>query len=185
MVEHNPNLIVISGGPGSGKTTVIEYLRTLGHHAAPEVARQIIQEQVQLDEAALPWREREAYTRLMLERSIESYKTYSSQPGPVFFDRGIPDTLGYAQLIGLADDSFIRDACRLYRYAPVAFLAPPWPEIYATDTERKQDLAEAIRTFEILAETYRECGYEVRELPRSTPSARAEFILHAVRPSAD
>lgn len=180
MSGFNPNLVVISGGPGSGKTTVIEHLHKLGHHVAPEVARQIIQEQVQLDGPALPWRDRDAYTSLMLERSIESYKAHSAQTGPVFFDRGIPDTLGYARLMGLADDSFIRNACQLYCYASVVFLAPPWPEIYTIDTERKQDLAEAIRTYEILAETYRDCGYKIIELPKSTPTERADFIVRTL-----
>ena len=142
---HNPNFFVISGGPGSGKTTVLERLQTLGFCAAPEVARQIIREQVEFDGSALPWRNREAYTRLMLERSIESYLAHAGQTASVFSDSGIPDTLGYARLIGLADDSFIRDACRLYRYAPLVFLAPAWPDIYTTDNERKQDFVEATR----------------------------------------
>ena len=181
MHVHNPNFFVISGGPGSGKTTTLGHLKALGFPATPEVARQIIQEQVQFDGSALPWRDREAYTRVMLERSIASYLAHSAQSGPLFADRGIPDTLGYARLIGLADDSFICDACRLYRYAPLVFLAPPWPEIYTTDNERKQDFVEARHTFEILADAYRECGYQVRELPKSTPAARAEFILQQLQ----
>jgi predicted ATPase len=46
MCLSNPNLFVISGGPGAGKTTVLEELAKLGSRHAPEVARQIIQEQV-------------------------------------------------------------------------------------------------------------------------------------------
>jgi putative protein kinase ArgK-like GTPase of G3E family len=67
MVEcfNNPNLFIISGGPGSGKTTVIRELVKLGFPHVPEVARQIIQEQMQVGGTALPWGDREAYTRLM------------------------------------------------------------------------------------------------------------------------
>ena len=70
MGVSNPNLFVVSRGPESGKTTVLHELASLGFAFAPEVARQIIREQVQSGGTALPWRDREAYTRLMLQRSI-------------------------------------------------------------------------------------------------------------------
>jgi len=57
---NNDNLIVVSGGPGSGKTTVLHELAARGFPFAPEVARQIIQEQMQSGGVALPWGDREA-----------------------------------------------------------------------------------------------------------------------------
>lgn len=174
----NPsNLFVITGGPGAGKTTILEELRNLGFPCVSEVARQIILQQMRDGGKALPWGDRELYTRLMLERSIESYQEHAPASGPTFFDRGIPDTLGYAHLIGLKDDDFIRDACTQHRYATHVFLAPPWKEIYETDGERKQDFAEAERTCDVLRQVYAECGYQLVELPRSAPRERAAFIL--------
>ena len=177
----NPNLFVVSGGPGSGKTTVLGELAKLGFPHAPEVARQIIKEQVQANGKALPWIDREAFTRLMLQRSIQAYLEHAPARRPVFSDRGIPDTLGYARLIGLPDTCAIESACRYYRYAPLVFLAPPWKEIYETDNERKQDFAEAERTFNEVARAYRQCGYDLIELPKLPPPARAQVILEKLR----
>ena len=177
MCLKNPNLYVLSGGPGAGKTTVLLELARFGFHHAPEVARQIIQEQIRSGGTALPWANRQAYTCLMLQRSIESFKEHTPASKPLFTDRGIPDTLCYARLIGLGETGDIERACRQYRYAALVFLAPPWKEIYQTDSERKQDFREADRTYQAMAEVYRECGYETIELPKLTPAKRAKFIL--------
>jgi predicted ATPase len=42
----NPNLYVVTGGPGTGKTTVLRELERKGFPCVPEVARQLIQEQM-------------------------------------------------------------------------------------------------------------------------------------------
>jgi predicted ATPase len=180
MIVLNSKLFVVSGGPGAGKTTTLVELEKLGFTCVPEVARQIIQEQIQSGGKALPWDDREAYTALMLRRSVESFKEHTSAAQPTFFDRGIPDTLCYARLIGLRQTHSMEEACRQYRYAPQVFLAPPWKEIYHTDTERRQDFAEAERTYDLMLQTYRECGYQLIELPKAEPTLRAQFILEQI-----
>ena len=182
MVLTNPNFFVISGGPGAGKTTVILELARRGFQYAPEVAREIIQEQVQSGGGALPWADRRAYTGLMLRRSIESFERHTPAAKPLFGDRGIPDTLCYARLIHQDETGYIEQACRQYRYAAQVFLALPWEEIYQTDSERKQDFREAVRTYRLMEEVYRECGYETNELPKAAPAERAQFILERLQP---
>ena len=116
--------------------------------------------------------------------SIASYLLHTPALRTMFSDRGIPDTLSYARLIALREQELMQGilaACRQYRYAPVVFLAPPWKEIYETDGERKQDFVESERTFEHITEAYRECGYELSPLPRTTPAARARFILQQIK----
>ena len=184
MHVKNSNLFVISGGPGAGKTTTLLELEKLGLPHVPEVARQIIQEQVQSGGNALPWSDRERFTQMMLERSIESFRENTPAAKPLVVDRGIPDALGYARLIGLPDTHLIEVACRQYRYAPLVFLAPPWREIYGTDSERKQDFAEAERTYNILMEVYQECGYQTIALSKVTPTERAQFILKQLQSGA-
>jgi predicted ATPase len=177
---HNPYLFVITGGPGVGKTTLLQELHKRDMACVSEAARQIIQEQVQANGDAVPWSDTTRYTEMMLERSIADYVKHSAAEAPTFFDRGIPDALCYARLIGLRPDE-IQQACDQYRYNRVVFLAPPWQEIYTVDNERKQTFAEAIETHRLMSEAYGDCGYEVAELPLVNAVERAEFVLSALR----
>ena len=172
----NDRLVVITGGPGSGKTTLLKELERQGFRCSQEVARQIIQEQVAADGDALPWANTRRYTELMLARSIAAYRENTPSSEIVFVDRGIPDVACYARLIGLLLFDDLKDACQTYRYNKIVFLAPPWKEIYATDSERKQTYAEAVTTYEKMAEVYREYGYRTIELPKTSPLLRAQFV---------
>lgn len=176
-------LVSISGGPGAGKTTVLGELERRGYKCVAEAARQIIQEQMRDGGDALPWGDRSRYCELMLTRSIASYEENARQKYMsdlvTFFDRGIPDTLCYARLVGLPEGEIVK-ACQKYRYARRVFLAPPWREIYAMDEERKQGYDEAVRTYELMMCVYEYCGYEVVEIPRVSVEERADFILSMV-----
>jgi predicted ATPase len=177
----NNKLFVITGGPGSGKTTLLLELERKGFRCSHEVARQIIQAQVATNGDALPWANTQRYTELMLARSIAAYRENTPSSEIVFMDRGILDVACYARLIGRPVFDDLKKACQEYRYNKIVFLAPPWKEIYTTDTERKQPYAEAVATYEKMAEVYQQYGYRPIELPKASPLERAEFALLHVR----
>ena len=56
-------------------------------------------------------------------------------------------------------------------------MAPPWPEIFTQDDERKQTFEEAERTHDAIAKAYLELGYELVPLPRAPVEARLRFVL--------
>jgi len=170
------NFYIITGGPGAGKTTLLEELSRYEVLCVPEVARQIIREQMDQGGRAVPWDDAVQYKELMLQRSIEDYLQTDTEM-PVFFDRGIPDALAYARLIGDISPAALADE---YRYNRLVFILPPWEEIYATDNERKQTFEEAIDVFRRLEEEYMSCGYEVVEVPCISVEERALFVLDRI-----
>jgi predicted ATPase len=175
-ITNAPQLYVITGGPGSGKTTLLTELSRRGYRPVPEVARLVIQEQLQTGGTAVPWSDTRRYAEIMLERSIATFLESAAIPQTSFCDRGIPDTLCYMRLIGLGDLKAAA-ASRSYRYARTVFVAPPWRAIYVTDTERKQTFAEAIRTCDLMVRVYEELGYQVVELPLCSTEDRADLVL--------
>jgi predicted ATPase len=171
--------IVITGGPGAGKTSLIDALERRGFARTIEAGRAIIQDQVRTGGDALPWGDREAYARLMLAWEMRSWRDAEGLAGPVFFDRGVPDIVGYLRLSGLPVPPPIETAARRLRYDRVVFIAPPWPEIFTGDAERKQDFAEAERTHVAMATVYPAFGYDLVELPRASIEDRVAFVLNA------
>jgi predicted ATPase len=171
------NFHIITGGPGSGKTSIIEALREGGYRCVDEVGRQIIREQVLIGGNALHWGDRKAFLELMLSRSMQDYEFASRGEGPVFFDRGIAEFAGYCRLTGMPVPPHVERAAQLFRYAPTIFVTPPWPEIFVNDTERKQDFREAIATCDAVVAACREAGYMTVEIPKVSVADRAEFIL--------
>jgi predicted ATPase len=129
---------VITGGPGSGKSTLIEALGRRGYARSIEAGRAIIQDQIAIDGPALPGRDPLAFAELMLSWELRSHRMAQAETGPVFFDRGVPDMVGYFHLLGRPVPSHVTRAAERFRYNRRVFLAPPWPAIFGQDAERKQ-----------------------------------------------
>lgn len=171
---------VITGGPGSGKTTLIDALAEAGFARTIEAGRAIIQDQTAIDGPALPTRDPVLFAELMLSWELQSYRSSQALDGPVFFDRGVPDIAGYYRLIGRVVPPHVTAAAGRFRYNRRVFAAPPWLEIFGQDAERKQTFEEAVRTFEAITGAYRDFGYELVPLPLVPVPQRVEFVLDAI-----
>jgi predicted ATPase len=175
------HMFVVTGGPGSGKSSLLDALAKTGVRHMPEAGRAIIQDQVRINGSALPWADRLAFAEQMLGWELRSHREALAASGPILMDRGVPDVLGYLLLCALSVPEHIRRAAELYRYNRQVFIAPYWPEIFTQDAERKQDTREAEATFKVMAKTYSDLGYELIELPRASIEERASFVLHRLR----
>ncbi|MGE8555438.1 MAG: AAA family ATPase [Chryseobacterium jejuense] len=176
-------LYILTGGPGAGKTTLLEALSTIGFTTVTEEGRRIIKEQLNSNGNGLPWIDKELFAKLMFEASVKSYQKTVEISGadPVFFDRGILDTIGYLKLEKLPVAKEMDRIAHEIQYNTDVFILPPWKEIYENDPERKQTFEIAERTFECMYMTYREYGYHIIEIPRITVEKRIRFILEIIQ----
>jgi len=180
LPQHRRNFFVVTGGPGAGKTTLLERLSKDGFAIAPEAGRSIIRAQRAIGGPALPDQNPALFAELMLAWDLRSFE--SADPSKfTFFDRGIPDTVGYLRLSSLPVPLHLPRAAESFRYSETVFILPPWPEIFSTDSERKQTLDEAERTYEAMRATYLELGYRLVCVPRLSVDERCEFVLNCAR----
>jgi len=177
------NFYVITGGPGSGKTTLIDELRARGYQCVDEAARKIIRQQMNIGGDALDSKDRVLFREVMLSACIDAFERITETARPVFFDRGIPELIGYCELFGYAIPDHLRSAAKLYRYNAKVFVAPPWEEIYRNDAERIQSFAHAITAYRSCFTSYEPCGYSLIELPKVSREARADFVLARIESS--
>ncbi len=168
------NRIVISGGPGGGKTSLIDALQKRGFAVSEEVSRQLIRQQVQLQSDLVPWKNLEGFAELALEAMISDFRVHDSEV--TFFDRGIPDIVAYLEVGGRSVPPDFSRAARQYRYHTNVLLTPPWREIYVNDDERWQSFPEAEELYQALAKTYQQYGYQVRTLPKGSIQERITFV---------
>lgn len=176
MRQDHRHCFILTGGPGAGKTTLLEHLAGQGMAVMSEAGRGIIRSQMAIGGRALPWEDRALFAELMLAWELRSLSEAATGSGPIVFDRGVPDVAGYLTLEGLEVPAHVRQAAQTHRYNSLVFLAPPWEEIFHTDTERRQDFDTARRTCETMRRVYTELGYNLIELPRASVAQRADFV---------
>ncbi|MFA6128873.1 MAG: AAA family ATPase [Bacteroidales bacterium] len=169
---------VITGGPGSGKTTLVEALKNLGYTGFPEIARDLIQEGI----TPPIWSDKPVSGRffeLILEHRISSHQQIKS--GEIaFYDRGIPDSLAYLKFQNKKIPRFLIEAVDRYRYNTIVFAAPPWEDIFAGDSVRRESYREAGKLFELAVHAYAGCGYRIIELPRVPLEQRVEQVIRVI-----
>lgn len=173
MTLNRSNIAVITGGPGSGKTTLCEKLALQGIAIGSESGRAVL---ARAYGNALRKRDPLSYSLEILKLDIEKFETASKSGENWLFDRGFPDNAGFLDLMGLPRPRELDLACRDHRYYGPVFVAPPWKEIYLGDQDRIQDWPEALATYHAVTAAWSEYGYDLVELPKASTVERALFV---------
>ena len=174
MIEKE-NFHVITGGPGAGKSSLLESLALKGYHFIPETARQIIKERIASGLSPRP--DPATFAQSIFDKDLANFISNSDLASTIFFDRSMLDS---AWQIFNADKpayNHIENVLLQYRYSKNVFIAPPWKEIYINDSERDHTFEESIEIYQALKEWYTQHQYEIVVLPKSTIEERVTFIL--------
>lgn len=170
--------IVITGGPGTGKSSVIKDLEEKGYVCLHEVSREITAAAQKQGISQLFLEKPILFSEKLQEARIQQHQQSDKiSCNSVFFDRGLPDVVAYMEYFNTSYPSKFTTACQKYRYHKV-FLLPPWKEIYKNDGERYESFEQALLIHEFLKKSYLSYGYEPIEVPQNSVENRSDFILN-------
>jgi predicted ATPase len=169
--------IVITGGPGSGKTTLINELIFRNYACIPEISRQVTLQARENGIEYLFLEDPLLFSKLLLEGREKQYlEAMNIDADTIFFDRGLPDIHAYMNYYDTEYPEIYLEKSKKYVYNKV-FLLPPWKEIYSTDNERHESYDLAIDLYQHLKDAYLNLDYTVIEVPTGTVKGRVDFIL--------
>lgn len=169
---------VITGGPSSGKTTLLTELQQLGYATREEAARLVIDEELASGSTIQQIRaDEKAFQQAVLRRKV----LVESQHNPevlTFFDRGMHDTIAYYQSYGWDIDQEIQQSVKEAEYAAI-FLLETLP-FFEQDYARTESLEFTQQLRSLLRAAYENHGLLVIDVPVASPKERTQFILDKV-----
>ena len=168
--------IVISGGPGGGKTTIINSLKNLGYFCYDEISRDLIEKSKKNGCQNLFIENPLRFSEILWEKREEQYKNSIIQKkyDKVFFDRSLLDITSYLEFIGKRNLNFEKKLMN-FNY-DVVFLIKPTRKFYRKDFSRYEDFNESLKIHGILKKNYKK-HYKTIKVPYKKLSKRLNFII--------
>jgi len=170
--------ILVTGGPGVGKTSLLEELGLHGLATVGDTAREVIAERKRKGLSPRP--PPLEFAEETLRRECAKHRAASRLAGPVFFERGVPDALGMLEHLRPSPAGELKARLAEFAYHEAAFILPPWESIFVQDAERDQTFADTLRVDQSLRRWYAQCGFRLIEVPKATMGERAAFVLREV-----
>ncbi len=176
--------IVITGAPGTGKTSIIIKLEESNFYCFHEVIRTMTQEAKKnngsntiVSNPIVSVSDPYEFNTKILNARVQQFKDATSKNNEVlFYDRGIPDVLAYMDYFDQHYEDHFVGECKRHVYDHI-FILPPWKEIYVSDEERYESFEQAEEIHHHLLNTYTKLGYHCIEVPFGSVAERNNFIL--------
>lgn len=173
--------IVITGGPGTGKSSIILELLKRGYTCLEEISREVTLKAREDGVDQLFLKNPLLFSELLLKGRKKQYdEAKNHEVDLVFIDRGLPDVLAYMDYIGDKYPKEFVATCKSNVYDYV-FILSPWQEIFTSDNERYENFEQAVTIHDHLLDTYKKYEYNLLDVPFDTVENRADYILDIIK----
>ncbi len=172
------NWYVITGGPSTGKTTVINMLDKRGYKTTIEHARHYIDTMRLAGETVEEVRNNKRKFQLgVLEMQIAQEGAIKPED-IIFLDRAIPDAMAYYQFLGLDYDKVLIEAMQSVSYRKI-FILDRLPLI--NDYARTENREAQEKIHRLIINVYESLPFPVVFVPVLDPKERTHFILKNIK----
>ena len=163
------NFHLITGCSSGGKSTLLNELANRGYTTIPEAGLRVIREG-----GPRPWEDLPNFLSAVQTKVLNDLESQRMNPDPIFFDRGLLDTLSaVAALREIPISELMAPQCP---YAEPVFFAPPWEEIFEATEDRRTTFEAAVAEAERIRRDLDRLRIEVIELPLTSVADRADLI---------
>jgi len=156
-------------------------LKARGVRVFEEPGRRVVKREQESGGDALPWTNADRFAHACIALALDDLREAKAHAGISFFDRSLVDAVSALEHMERPVPDEARRALEARPYHDRVFMAPPWPEIYRTDAERKHDFDQARAEYDRLTRAYPHYGYGIQLLPKCAPAERADFVLRALK----
>jgi predicted ATPase len=174
MKTPQTNWYVITGGPSSGKSTVIRALQDMGYKTTLEAARHYIDLQRMngrsTDEIRANQRQ---FQHKVLNLQIDIEKRMDPKE-EIFFDRALPDEVAYYKYFNLEPDEKLTEYLKNAQYKKI-FIMDLLP--LDADYARTEDREAQVALHNLIIDVYQKRGEPIVFVPVLPVKERVKFIL--------
>jgi|GEM_PF-1307640 len=175
---------ILSGGPGTGKTSVLEELAQRGYATKQEAATAFIRQELAKG-IEQPWLQPEFQRNISLFHAQYEKEAAAQKNDIVFFDRGPVDSLSYELFLERTPDATVVDlvntgllnGCyhtKVFIFEDLGFCEQ--------NEVRREDADTAKRLAAQFVKDYASLGFEIVVVPAGTIQSRADFIESHITP---
>ncbi len=169
-----PVKYVITGGPGVGKTALVNVLASRGYQAVQEVAALLIKEELDKGNEH-PTKNRDEFQTNVMNKQIELEDKLDNDK-VAFLDRGIIDGIAYYRFDKIEPPKELVENAKKREYKLV-FILDFLEDFYETNEIRLESVEIAHKIHNLIKEEYQNFGYKLIEVPPVNVQERVEFVI--------